>query len=219
MDRHEREARGYFLWAGTYLEAPPARLVALGGLSGSGKTTLGTALAPRIGAPPGALHLRSDVLRKHLAGVGDRERLPREAYGKESSEEVYRELRRRAASALRAGHSVVLDAVHARPEERAAAEAVAREAGAAFTGLWLEAPKESLVGRVRDRRGDASDATPDVVETQLGYELGEIGWTRIDASGGAEASLTAAEGILFDAETGPRERREDARRGSQKPES
>ena len=194
--RQEREARDYFARAGDYLAPPPPRLLVLGGLSGSGKTTLSAALAPEIGAAPGALHLRSDVLRKHLAGVGDAERLPRAAYGKESSEEVYAELRRRAGEALEAGHSVVLDAVHARPEERAAAEAVARQAGAAFTGLWLEAPKQKLIGRVGARRGDASDATAEVVEVQLGYELGKIGWGRIDASGGFESTLAAARAAL-----------------------
>ena len=52
-----------------------------------------------------------------------------------------------------------------------------------FDGLWLCAPEEVLVGRVAARRGDASDATPEVVERQLGYALGPIHWTRIDVSG------------------------------------
>ena len=46
------------------------------------------------------------------------------------------------------------------------------------------------------RRGDASDATAEVVEVQLGYELGKIGWGRIDASGGFESTLAAARAAL-----------------------
>jgi hypothetical protein len=40
--------------------------------------------------------------------------------------------------------------------------------------------------RVAGRGADASDATPAVVERQFGYELGKIGWRRLDASGGSE---------------------------------
>jgi predicted kinase len=85
---------------------------------------------------------------------------------------------RRAERALRAGHSVVLDAVFAKPEERGAAEALALELGVPFEGLWLDVPKEVAQARVAARRGDASDATPAVVNRQFGYELGEIRWRR-----------------------------------------
>jgi predicted kinase len=55
--------------------------------------------------------------------------------------------------------------------------------GAAFTGLWLEAPADVLRQRVADRVGDASDATPDVVDAQLGYDLGALDFYRLDANG------------------------------------
>ena len=61
---------------------------------------------------------------------------------------------------------------------RTRAEALAAEAGAAFAGFWLEAPDEELRRRLVARKGDASDATPAVVERQFGYELGEIAWKR-----------------------------------------
>ena len=70
------EAEVYFLGARAYLESPPPRLIAVGGLSGTGKTCLARELAPGIGAPPGALHLRSDVLRKTRLGVDELTRLP-----------------------------------------------------------------------------------------------------------------------------------------------
>ena len=197
--RLEDEARDYFARTAAYLEPPPPRLIAVGGLSGSGKSTLAAALAPEIGAAPGALHLRSDLLRKQLAGVAEVQRLPVSAYSQASSDEVYAELRRRAGEALAAGHSVLLDAVHAKPGERQAAETVAREAGVAFTGLWLEAPRETLLARVEERRGDASDATAEVVERQLGYELGEISWQRLEARGGLEGTLRRARACLLEA--------------------
>ena len=50
--------------------------------------------------------------------------------------------------------------------------------GEGFEGLWLDVPKEVAKARVAARTADASDATPDVVERQFGYDLGSIGWRR-----------------------------------------
>ena len=79
---------------------------------------------------------------------------------------------------LRAGHSVVLDAVFAKPEERARRRGAGRKVGVPFEGLWLDVPKEVAQARVAARKADASDATPAVVERQFGYELGRITWQR-----------------------------------------
>jgi uncharacterized protein len=168
----------------------------VGGLSGTGKTTLARALAPRLGAAPGALHLRSDVLRKLLAGVAELERLPSAAYTAQSSAAVYDALCRQAAAALSAGQAVVADALFARPQERAAIEAVAQRAGVPFSGLWLEASPAVMAERVAARRDDASDATVAVVERQLNYDLGTVAWHRFDTRGGAEAVKAAAETLL-----------------------
>jgi len=73
---------------------------------------------------------------------------------------------------------VVLDGVFARPEERGAAEALALRCGVPFEGIWLDVSPEIARARVAARRGDASDATPDVVDRQFGYDLGEIRWRR-----------------------------------------
>jgi predicted kinase len=180
--KQRNEAGVYFRRALDYLNPPPPRLVAVGGLSGSGKATLARALAPENGAAPGALHLRSDVLRKQLAGVAELERLPAAAYSAEATAAVYAELARRAAQGLAAGQSVVVDAVFARPEERADIEAVAQTVGTGFTGLWLAADRSVLTARVQGRRSDASDADARVVERQLTYDLGVIAWQRLPSS-------------------------------------
>jgi predicted kinase len=88
----------------------------------------------------------------------------------------------RAEQVLGAGHSVVLDAVFARADERAAAEALAAKVSVPFEGLWLDVPKEVAQARVAARQGDASDATSEVVDRQFGYELGEIAWPRLRSS-------------------------------------
>ncbi len=178
------------------LAPPPACLVAVGGLSGTGKTVLASSLAPLFGAVPGALHLRSDLERKRLAGVGERTRLPENAYTQASASEVYACLAERAHLALHAGHSVVVDAVYALGAERAAIERVARECGAKFAGLWLEASPETMKARVEARKDDASDATPAVVDFQSRLDTGNVAWTRLDAGRSASAVLAGATAVL-----------------------
>ncbi|MBM3544932.1 MAG: hypothetical protein FJX44_10605 [Alphaproteobacteria bacterium] len=183
QDEARREAAAYFALARKFLVAGPPRLVAIGGLSGSGKSAIARALAARIGAFPGAVHVRSDVERKRLFGVPPEARLPAHAYAPEISDQVYAMCRKRARLALEAGHSVIVDAVHAKPSERAAIRALAAGTGAAFTGLWLDAPPETMRKRVAARAGDVSDATPEVVEAQLAYDLGKMDFAMIDTSG------------------------------------
>lgn len=189
-------ARGYLVAALAYLRPAEPRLVAVGGLSGTGKSTLAHGLAPELRGPVGARVLRSDVLRKRLAGVAPETRLPASAYGRESSARVYAALCAAARDALAAGFPVIVDAVFADPAERAAVAAVAAELGVPFTGLWLEAPPELLAERIAARRGDASDATVDVLHQQLGYDLGPLDWTRIDVSGDQRTVLKRAAAAL-----------------------
>jgi len=195
-ERLQSEAVGYFREARDYLDPARPQLVAIGGLSGTGKSSVARALAPKLGAAPGAIHLRSDVLRKALAGVDELERLPPESYTPARSREVYKALSDRAATALDAGRAVVVDAVYARPEERSAIAALATARNLPFTGLWLEAAPGVLKARVADRRGDASDATAAVVEKQLAYDLGEIDWQRLSAAGPLEVVVARAERLL-----------------------
>ena len=197
------EARRYFRFAEAFLEPAPARLLAVGGLSGTGKSRLAAELAPGLGRTPGAVLLRSDVARKRRFGVAETDRLPAAAYGAATSGKIYEDLRRKAALALRAGQSVVLDAVHERQADRAAAEGVAREVGASFCGLWLDAPLSVRLARVGARRGDASDADAAVVRAQDASPIEADGWTRIDASGDLAAVRKIAEAALTVDARGP----------------
>jgi predicted kinase len=170
----------------------PARLVAVGGLSGSGKSALAARLAPELGRRPGARVLRSDVLRKLRFGAEPESPLPPEAYTAEVSAQVYGDLRDRAAVALRAGYSAVIDAVALREEERRSFAAVAAAAGIPFIGLWLDAPAQTMMARLGARRGDASDASREVLGHQLSLGPGVLDWSRIDAGGDPDATLAAA---------------------------
>jgi aminoglycoside phosphotransferase family enzyme/predicted kinase len=186
------DARAYLDEAQAVLSPDPPRMVAVGGVSGTGKTTLCRRLAPEIGAAPGAVHLRSDLERKRLAGVDPLARLPDEAYGKAADDAVYARLLDRAETLLAVGRTVLLDATWLSPDRRVSAEALARRAGTPFTGLWLEAPAAILKARVTRRRGDASDADAEVVSRQLEETTGATDWRRIDAAGSHETTLASA---------------------------
>jgi len=195
----------YLEAAERYLDPVAPRLVAVGGVQGTGKTFLARDIAPGLGAAPGALHLRSDEIRKRRAGVPPEQRLPAEAYAPEVSAAVHAEMFAAARAALAAGRSVVLDAVFLDPAMRAAAASAA--CGAPFIGLWLEAPVEVLRARVEARceaglrapdRRDASDADVEVMERAAAVDPGPLGgWVRLDASAdprGAARKLLALKG-------------------------
>ncbi|MCC7416774.1 MAG: AAA family ATPase [Acidobacteria bacterium] len=176
-------AREYLAMAQALLHPPDASLIAVGGFSGSGKSTLAQALAPSVGAVPGAVLLRSDEIRKRLLGVPMLEPLGAEGYAPEVSRRVYALLAERAAAIIREGHSVVVDAVHAREEDRRAIEEVAARLSRTFVGFWLEAPESVLIARAEPRRNDPSDADAAVIRAQRAQGTGEIGgWLRVDAS-------------------------------------
>jgi uncharacterized protein len=192
----EESAREYLAMAGELLHPPAPTFIAVGGFSGSGKTTLAFRLAPSIGAVPGAVVLRSDEIRKQLCGVSALERLGPAGYTAGVSERVYRLLAERASAVLRAGHAVIVDAVHASSTDRQAIERVAKDAGVPFVGFWLDAPQDTLIARGSRRRGDASDADADVIRMQSNLETGPIDWRKLDASAPAERVLEHARGSL-----------------------
>jgi aminoglycoside phosphotransferase family enzyme/predicted kinase len=192
-------ARDYLDLAARLLRPAPPLLVAIGGLSGTGKSTLAQALAPALGAVPGARILRTDVIRKRLLGRPPEERLPPEAYRPEVDARVYGTQLAAARQALAAGQAVILDAVFGRPEERAAAAGLAAGLGLPIAGLWLEAASAVLEARIAARRNDASDATVAVVRRQLARDPGPIGWRRLAAGGSPETLAAAARAAVGEA--------------------
>jgi predicted kinase len=173
----------YLVLAESLLSGASPLLVAIGGFSGSGKSTLARALASTIGAPPGALILRSDVIRKHQFGVEPLTHLGPDAYTASVNERVYGIIAERAKIALSAGQTVIADAVYGSASTRHDLAAIARETGAPFFGIWLEAPTPILVKRLGERLADASDATNDVLDLQVRTAEVPPDWHRLDTSG------------------------------------
>ena len=175
------DAHAYLAQALDYLAPPPPVLVAIGGYSGTGKTTIARAIAHWIGASPGAIHIRSDVVRKALLRRDPLDHLGPEGYTPEITERTYAATRDQAGHILREGQAAILDAVHSDPDARAAAQAVATAAACGFIGIWLDSPTRTRLARVASRGPDASDADAAVVQAQSSADPGGITWHRVDA--------------------------------------
>jgi uncharacterized protein len=191
-----RSAHGYFTFAQQAIAPVAPRFVAVGGLSGTGKTKLARALAAELMPMPGAVVVRSDVERKALFGIDETEKLPAAAYADEVTARIYATLADKARRILTAGHSAIVDAVFAAPQERAAMADAAKSANVPLRGLFLTADLQTRIERVGRRARDASDADANVAQAQERYDLGPLDWTTIDASGTAEDTLARARAAL-----------------------
>jgi hypothetical protein len=142
--------------------------------------------------------LRSDLERKALFHVDETVPLSTGGYSSDINHEVYAALGGKARTVLRAGHSVVIDAVYPRAEERHAIEGVAAELRVPFHGIWLQAAPDKLIARVSARQGDASDADASIVRRQLAADVGPLSgpWHALDANGSREEVCIRASGIL-----------------------
>lgn len=195
-DSIREAASSYFRLARRLIAPPPPRLLAIGGLSGTGKSLLGRALAPAIDPAPGAVVLRSDVMRKRMFNRSETDKLPQEAYTREVTEKLYALLIEHARCILMAGHSAIIDAVFAKQDERTIAEDTARAGNVPFSGLFLTADLAIRLQRVGARTGDASDADEAVAHHQESYDLGALDWSIVDASGTPDQTLANAAKVL-----------------------
>jgi uncharacterized protein len=104
----------------------------------------------------------------------------------------------KACRILKAGHSAIVDAVFAHPQERNSFAAAAKSANIRPQGLFLAADLATRIARVGARAGDASDADESIAQAQERYDLGPLDWTPVDASGTPEQTLSRAQSALAD---------------------
>ena len=164
--------------AASSIPAPPL-LIAVGGLSGTGKSVLARTLAPDIGPAPGAVVLRSDVERKTLFGKDEHDKLPAEAYSPDVTARVYAAIADKARRAVAAGHSAIVDAVFARPQERAVMEQSAagarRSVSRALPRCRSRHPRSPAWARAAATPPTPTRRWP---RSQESYDLGALDWTR-----------------------------------------
>ena len=168
-----REVEAYVSAALAALAPKEPLLVLVGGLSGSGKTWLASRLAPSLGA----VHLRSDVERKRLAGLRETARtgspVRQGLYAPDVSSQLYGHLADCAEHVASGGYRVIVDATLGRREDRARFSALAARLGIAVRLLHCRASPEVLRQRIAQRHalgGDASEADLEVLRWQEAHE-------------------------------------------------
>lgn len=186
------QAKSYFDLALQLIAPERPSLLAVGGRSGTGKSVLARTIAAMLAPPPGALVLRSDVIRKELFDVDPLTTLPETGYAPEVTARVYHVMNARAATALHQGISVVLDAAFLHAAEREPLPELASAGNAPFHGLFLDADIDVRLERIAARGRDASDAGREVALRQESYDIGELDWPTVDASGSPQDTLAHA---------------------------
>ncbi|MNO58394.1 hypothetical protein D3C76_489500 [compost metagenome] len=163
-----RTYRNYANLAESY-SAIPSRLLAIThGVSAVGKSHV----AMRMVEALGAVRVRSDVERKRLFGEqqqADAGQLSTGIYDQDASVATYQRLHEVAATVLRAGFPVVLDATYLKRDQRQAAADIASQTGVPFLILDCHAPDAVIASWLEQRRAentDPSDATLEVVKAQ-----------------------------------------------------
>lgn len=156
-------AAPYYHLAWVYGQPRAGRLFLMSGLSGSGKSTTARQLAKLSGA----VHIRSDAVRKHLAGVPLQERGSDALYTAEMTQKTYDRLLELGMRLAKAGYTVILDAKYDRQAMRHAAIAAAEVAQLPLTILYCTASMEVLRDRLQQRTGDIADATVQVLANQV----------------------------------------------------
>ena len=191
------KAKSYFDHALTFLRPLRPSLVAIGGKSGTGKSVLARDVAALLGTPPGAVILRSDIIRKELFDVDPLVKLPAAAYAPGVTKRIYDTLNDRARQTVAQGFSVIVDAAFLREAERDELSTKAEEIGADFRPLFLDVDLDTRLSRIRSRKQDASDATSEVAADQEDYDIGRLHWPRVDASGSPQQTLDRSKAFLL----------------------
>lgn len=164
-----RQFQAYLDCAGRSLSPRKPVLALMSGLSGSGKTWLARRLAPLMEA----VHLRSDVERKRLAGLPELAKsgsAPEQGlYSREASDRLYQHLADCAMSTLAGGYTTIVDATFQRREDRTRFQDLAAQLVVPAYIVHCHAPQDVLQRRIAERRqrnDDASEADLSVLNWQ-----------------------------------------------------
>jgi predicted kinase len=153
-------ARAHWLLALSVLESPQRRpgLVLVGGLPGAGKSTL----AKKLAAAAGFTVIRSDEVRKQLAGLaaGEGAVAPfgQGIYTPEWTERTYAECLARAEREIFDGGRALIDASFVADRHRQQFLDAAHRWGVSAAFFVCQAEPAAVLARLRDRRDDPSDA-------------------------------------------------------------
>lgn len=159
----KNRASAYFdlarLYASTLSSTP--RLIVFYGLPGTGKSLM----ASRTRNWTNAIHIRSDILRRVLAGVSLDEHhyasFGKDLYSSEMSNRVYEALKDKARTYLAQNQSLIIDATYSKQKERAELKEAGEKLEAEVHFIRCEASDEQVRTWIKQRKESdkQSDAT------------------------------------------------------------
>lgn len=157
-----KTAADYYRLAYDYTQTTHGQLIVMAGLSGSGKSTMARAIA----RSKSAIHLRSDAIRKHLAGIQLDQKGDDAIYSAEMTAKTYDRLLALGLLLASQGQTVILDAKYDRIVLRNPVLVQAQAAGIPVQFIHCEAPIAVLEARIAARSGDIADADVAVLSHQ-----------------------------------------------------
>lgn len=177
-------------WAHHQLHRPEGRIIITHGLSGSGKSYWSKQLVESMGC----IRIRSDLLRKSLAGFSATERTESDLgaglYSGTKSTDLYLTMADLAVRIARTGETVIVDAASLTYEQRQILRTTASASNIATILVSFCASPETLKARVTKRQTqqtDPSEADEAVLQWQMDHQ---------------EPTVTQEHPITFDTEAG-----------------
>jgi len=152
------DASRYFRFAARLTWEPRKPfLVLVCGLTGSGKSTLARELGERLGLTV----INSDVIRKAMAGIADRQAVPfnQGIYGAGMTERTYARMAREAERCIVTGKGAILDATFARRAHREKMARLAAKQGVSIFFFRCFATEELTYRRLAARAAEGRDVS------------------------------------------------------------
>ncbi len=162
-EKIKANAQDYYQLAWHYTQPQKPRLILMSGFSASGKSTIGKVIAKNLNA----IQIRSDAVRKHLAGIDLNQTGSLDIYSLEMSQKTFARLAELARILITLGYPVILDARYDKYAWREPLLTYAQNLQIPFHIVHCHAPIEVLKQRIAARKGDISDATIEVLNAQI----------------------------------------------------
>ncbi|MEM8829248.1 MAG: AAA family ATPase [Cyanobacteria bacterium P01_G01_bin.19] len=157
----QKTARDYYRQAYQYTQIDSGSILIMSGLSGSGKSTVAQEIARNLGA----IQIRSDAVRKHIAGI-TLDKTREDIYTPEMTQKTYNRLMELGIMLSKEGYKVILDAKYDRLNLRQAIAEQAKANSIPLRIIHCTAPISVLRDRLNQRQNDVSDATANLLQNQ-----------------------------------------------------